>query len=319
MRSEYLRTLVESIVTGSFAKAADNLCITQSAVSRRIKFLEDECGYPLVDRSGPLLLTEAGKVVYDRAHKMLQLEDELLRDLRGLAPRQGITFCCTPSFGLAYLPEVIKKFMRCNPDMSELKFSCEMPDKVLDGLHKGIYQVGVIEHSVDLDLSDLDTWDLPGDEVVFVSPSPLGLAEKTVPLESLMTHDLYIRKEGCCSSRLLELNMKNLGRENSEFKRVIFCDDLHMILDAVLEGNGVAFISRSVVEKHVHHGRLRTHHVDGFVHTYRRTLILNKPAVSDPLLKNFVNDIRAVFNDKTSAAPTHSAAASSLAKKVIRR
>ena len=317
MRSEYLRTLVESIATGSFAKAADNLCITQSAVSRRIKFLEDECGYPLVDRSGPLLLTEAGKVVCDRAHKMLQLEDELLRDLRGLAPRQGITFCCTPSFGLAYLPQVINRFMQCNPDMSEFKFSCDMPDKVLDGLHKGIYQAGVIEHSVDLDFSDLEIWDLPGDEVVFVSSSPHGLVDNVVSLDSLMTHNLYIRKEGCCSSRLLEFNMKKLGREISEFHRVFFYDDLHMIVDAVLEGNGVAFISRSVVEKHVHNGRLRTHHVDGFVHAYRRTLILNKPAISDPLLKNFVNGIRAVFNEKKSTAPAPAAA--SLPKKVIRR
>jgi len=55
MELVYLRTFVQSLEAGSFSKAADALCVTQSAVSRRIKFLEDQYGYPLLDRSGPLL------------------------------------------------------------------------------------------------------------------------------------------------------------------------------------------------------------------------------------------------------------------------
>lgn len=67
MELAYLKTLLEMVDTGSFSKAADNLYVTQSAVSRRIKFMEDQYGYPLLDRSGPnLLLTDAGTVVADQ-------------------------------------------------------------------------------------------------------------------------------------------------------------------------------------------------------------------------------------------------------------
>lgn len=297
MKSVYLRTLVESITTGSFSKAAENLFITQSAVSRRIKFLEDQYGYSLIDRSGPVLTaTDVGRIVIEKAEKILQLEDDLLNDLRLLSPRSGITFCCTPSFGISYLPEIMKNFMLLKPDMLELKFIFEMPDKVVDGMRKGLYQVGVIEHSEDYNLTEFETYELPGDDVVFVSSPQLAITEDELPIERLASFDLYTRKEGCCSSKLLDYNMKKLGRNYAEFSRVIYYDDLHLIISSVLEGYGLAFISRSVVEKLATEGVLRTHRAIGFEHAYKRTLIVNKASASTRLLVNFIEEIRNVSN-----------------------
>lgn len=310
MKSEYLRTLVESIATGSFSKAADNLFITQSAVSRRIKFLEEQYGYSLIDRSGPVLTaTDAGLVVMGKAEKMLQLENDLLNDLRELSPRSGIVFCCTPSFGVAYLPEIMKDFMLLKPDMAELKFLFEMPDKVVDGMRKGLYQVGVIEHTEDYDLSEFETYDLPGDDVVFVSAPQMALTDEEVLIERLTRFDLYTRKEGCCSSKLLDYNMKKLGRDYAEFNRVIYYDDLHLIISSVLEGYGLAFISRSVVEKLVTEGALRTHRVPGFEHAYKRTLIVNGASATTRSLGNFIEEIRNVFNKQPQLTNLSSCAA----------
>jgi DNA-binding transcriptional LysR family regulator len=296
VKSEYLGTLLETIATGSFSKAADNLFITQSAVSRRIKFLEDQYGYSLIDRSGPVLTpTDAGRVVIEKAEKMLQLENELLQNLKVLSPKPGITFCCTPSFGVAYLPAIMRDFMLLKPDMSELKFFFEMPDKVVDGMRKGLYQVGVIEHNEDYDLAEFETFELPGDEVVFVSSPQLGLTEDELPLEKLTGFDLYTRKEGCCSSKLLEFNFKKLGKDDAEFSRVIYYDDLHLIISSVLEGYGLAFISRSVVEKQVSEGTLRIHRATGFEHAYKRTLIVNSACTSTPLQESFIKEIRGIF------------------------
>jgi LysR family transcriptional regulator, transcriptional activator of the cysJI operon len=296
VKSEYLRTLVESIAVGSFSKAADNLFITQSAVSRRIKFLEDQYGYSLIDRSGPVLTaTDAGRIVIEKAEKMLQLENDLLNDLRVLSPRPGITFCCTPSFGIAYLPEIMKGFMLLKPDMSELKFYFEMPDKVVDGMRKGLYQVGVIEHNQDYDLAEFETFELPGDDVVVVSSPQLALMEEELTMERLTGYDLYTRKQGCCSSKLLDYNMKKLGRDYAEFSRVIYYDDLHLIISSVLEGYGLAFISRSVVEKLVKEGALRAHRIIGFEHAYKRTLIANSAFASSRVLSNFIEEVQGIF------------------------
>ncbi|WP_188055645.1 LysR family transcriptional regulator [Oryzomonas rubra] len=299
MKSEYLQTLVESIATGSFSKAAETLCVTQSAVSRRIKFIEDQYGFPLIDRSGPVLVpTEAGRIVLEKAEKMLSLEKELLHDLQGISAKPSIMFCCTPAFGVVYLTDILKDFMLSNPDTTELRFFFDMPDKVVDGMREGAYQVGVIEHNENFDLAEFETFELPGDEVVFVSAPELGLADGDVSIDQLTRQDLYTRKEGCCSSKLLDYNMKKLGRDYGEFSRVLYYDDLHLIIDSVRTGGGIAFISRPVVEGLVKEGLLRQHRVTEFEHAYRRTLIVNRavPAVDTPRFDNFIACILSAFD-----------------------
>lgn len=312
MKSEYLQTLVESIASGSFSKAADNLCVTQSAVSRRIKFLEEQYGFPLIDRSGPQLEpTDVGKIVIEKAIKMLSLEKELLHVLQLITPSQSIMFCCTPAFGVVYLTDIMKDFMLSNPDTTELRFFFDMPSKVIDGLHEGIYQAGVIEHTEDFDLSEFETYQLPGDEAVFVSSPQLGLAEGNVSIEQLTSHDLYTRKEGCCSSKLLEINMRNMGRDCAEFKRIIYYDDLHLIIDSVRQGAGIAFVPRPVVEGLVTEGLLRQHRVTEFEHAFKRTLIVNTviSTSSASRLNNFVSCILSEFSDdcskRTSQKPAY--------------
>ena len=68
METRYLNTLVAVVETGTFSKASESLHITQSAVSQRIKFLEEHFGQQLLDRSGQrLALTAAGQLVFNKA------------------------------------------------------------------------------------------------------------------------------------------------------------------------------------------------------------------------------------------------------------
>lgn len=288
---------------GSFSKAAQNLCVTQSAVSRRIQFLEDRYGCPLIDRSGPVLKpTDAGRIVLEKAEKMLALENELLKDLRGAAPMPSVIFCCTPAFGIAYLPNIMQAFMLSHSAISKMKFFFELPDKVVEGLREGIYQAGVIEHYEHFDLSEFETFALPDDELVFVSSPQSGLDSGTVSIDQLLDHNLYLRNKGCCSSKMLAFNMENIGRDVAEFDRLIVCDDLHLILRAVCDGNGITFASRSLVAQHIKQGVLREHRIVGFNHTHQRTLIANTSLPPNPLLKDFISSIFGVFGSAPPAA-----------------
>ena len=296
MKSEYFQTLVEVVAAGSFSRAAERLFVSQSAVSRRIQFLEEHYGYPLIDRSGPVLVpTEEGRIVMEKANKMIALEKELVQDLHEYEHKPGVTFGCTPAFGIVYLPEIMNRFMMLHSSTSEMNFSFELPDKVVEGLREGLYQAGVIEHSERYDLSGFETFELPDDELVFISSPLLGLGEQEVTIDQLVGYDLYIRKEGCCSSKLLSCNMKNNGRSCADFARTIVCDDLHLIISAVGEGNGITFVSRSLVEQHLRQGTLREHRVAGFNHTHHRTLMVNTTCFVTPLLQEFIAGIFAAF------------------------
>lgn len=297
MESIYLKSLIEVVKVGSFSKAAENLCVTQSAVSRRIKFLEDGFGLPLLDRTGPVLVpSEAGLIVIEKASRMLDLEQELLKDLKGVRVQAGVVFCCTPAFGIAYLPHIMKEFMLTNAGLSDMSFFFDVPEKVVEGVREGIYDLGVIEHCECLDLKELSMHTLPNDEVLFVSSPNLGLRQGVVSIEELTGFTLYTRKEGCCSRKFLDLNMKKLGRDSSEFGRTVIYDDLHLILQSVVEGMGIGFISRSVVETYLTEGILREHRVNGFNHSRRRTFLSGSPVKAGTPLAEFKLCIFAAYN-----------------------
>ncbi|OAI92813.1 LysR family transcriptional regulator [Pseudomonas putida] len=77
-----LRTLVAIAQHGSFARAAEAVHLTQSAVSLHIRGLEEEFNAPLFDRSRRLpVLTEAGYLALERAREILALYDGIAAEL----------------------------------------------------------------------------------------------------------------------------------------------------------------------------------------------------------------------------------------------
>ena len=271
--SGYLRTFFEVVRCGSFSKAADILCVTQSAVSRRIKHLEGQYGCLLIDRSLAVLKpTEAGSIMYEKAFQMLELESALDKQIQELNERPVLAFACTRPFGSAYLPAILKRFMARYEGKSDLHLSLETPPNALQGLRDNQFDLIVLEHWDNIDFSPFATVAIGTDTMVFVSAPTLGLLGSEIAVDELITHRLYRRKEDCCSGKLLAHNMCAIGRDPGEFGKVLLYDDLHVIIESVLAGEGIAFISRSLVENHLEEGRLREHKVAGFIHERRRTL-----------------------------------------------
>lgn len=85
---ECLAAIVES---GGFEKAAQRLHVTQSAVSQRLRSLEEQVGSVLVVRSRPLRPTPAGQLLLRHAQQLRLLRADLARDMQELAPHTAGT------------------------------------------------------------------------------------------------------------------------------------------------------------------------------------------------------------------------------------
>ena len=80
-----LRIFTEVIRQGGFSQAGKTVFLTQSAVSKAVRQLEDELGFALIDRSGHKpALTDAGRVAFRHAQTMLTQREDLLTELSEL-------------------------------------------------------------------------------------------------------------------------------------------------------------------------------------------------------------------------------------------
>lgn len=302
MESVYLRTLVEVVKAGSISKAADTLCVTQPAVSRRIKFIEEQYGYPLLDRSGQTLTaTNAGKLVFEKAVKLLEIERELLSGLKSMRENKSIAFICTPTFGVVHLPKIMREFMMEYNDLADLSFMFDNPSKIVEALRDGMHDLAVVEHCESFDFSDLSTVALPGDEMIFASSPTLAVPAGTIDPEALFAQNIFVRKEGCCSRTLLEGNLRAIGRELSDFKSFVVLDDLHMIIQLTREGRGMSFLSRELVQDQIDTGLMLEHRIEGFKHHRNRTMIIHGDCQQpNSPLSFFINILTASFGLPTT-------------------
>lgn len=115
----------------SFTAAAEELCITQSAVSKQVKSLEDALGAPLFLRGGKgLSLTPQGRELYEAARAALsQLASAVDRLLA--VDRASVAVTTTPSFAALWLAPKLAKFQQREPaidvrvDASEARVNLE--------------------------------------------------------------------------------------------------------------------------------------------------------------------------------------------------
>jgi DNA-binding transcriptional LysR family regulator len=108
-----IRSFVKIAELGSFHEAAEILHISQPALTRRIKKLEQGLGTPLLDRTTRRVsLTSVGRDFFPKARRLLDDFEDSILNIRELAERQigQVTLACIPTAAFYFLPSVIRLY-----------------------------------------------------------------------------------------------------------------------------------------------------------------------------------------------------------------
>lgn len=142
-----LSALTEVIELQSFESAANKLFISQSAISQRIKSLEEYIGQPVLIRSQPIVLTTAGEQLVSHFKKVKQLENELAPVLSPDKPQQPVkvSLAVNADSIATWFIQAITPVLQSH--LVELNLMIEHEERTLDKLRTGeaIGAVSVIE------------------------------------------------------------------------------------------------------------------------------------------------------------------------------
>ncbi len=153
---------------GSFQRAAAHLNLSQTAISHRMRKLEEGLGLKLFARTTrEVTLTRAGIEFLPKAQKALGELDQSFDELKqqGAKRRERLDIACLPAFAVNYLPPILSKFHKSQPRVQVRIF--ETPSAAVAEL----VQSGEVEFG--LSVVQTNRWDL---EVETIFASPLALA-----------------------------------------------------------------------------------------------------------------------------------------------
>jgi len=140
---DILRSFVTGVDLGSFAKAADRLGRSTSAISAQLKKLEDQVGAPVLRKAGRgMTPTAAGETLLAYARRLMELNDEAAAAVRGVDLTGAVSLGMQEDFGERILTDVLGRFARAHPKV-RIAASVARNAELLDQLGRGRYDLAL--------------------------------------------------------------------------------------------------------------------------------------------------------------------------------
>lgn len=265
----------------NFRRAAEELCLTQPAVTLQIKALEQDLGVQLFDRSGAhIVLTPAGAMLLKYAGRIEKLEAETLAALAQFSGGQRGELRIGASLTIAQyiLPHLLGAFQRQHPQVRPIVTTCNT-EQVLEALVAHEVEVGFIEGPTMR--RDVRTEAFLEDELVLMAPPAHEWSERGYVDPEELTHErLLLRERGSGTRRVVELALQKAGLKLKHLNLGMEFDSSEGIITAVEAGLGVGFASLWSINKELQAGSLRVVPIRGI--QIKRPLSLAHPLGQEP-------------------------------------
>ncbi len=146
MELRHLRYFAAVAETENVSRAALRLHLSQPALSRQIRDLEDELGFPLLTRTAKSVqLTAAGRTFLDEARAVLLRAEQAIKVARAVATGQRgeLHIGYAPSPTVRILPPALRAFQAALPDV-RVKLHDLSTEEILAGLRDGALQIAFL-------------------------------------------------------------------------------------------------------------------------------------------------------------------------------
>jgi DNA-binding transcriptional LysR family regulator len=268
----------------SYTRAAEELHLSQPAVSMQIRQLEDTVGLALFEKLGKRIqLTEAGHELFHYSQAIncqLREAEEVMQSLKGLSRgRLKVAVASTVNY---YAPRLLAGFSRCYPGVS-LHLDVTNREnlvRLLDANETDLVLMG--QPPEDIDLESEPFMDNP--LVVIAPPAHPLVGAEPIDLQRLAAETFVMREPGSGTRMAMERFFEERGLK---LKRGMEMTRNEAIKQAVRAGLGLSVVSLHTIELELETGRLRVLEVEDFPVIRKWYLVCRKGKRLSPLAEAF--------------------------------
>jgi LysR family transcriptional regulator, low CO2-responsive transcriptional regulator len=248
-----LRALAALADGGSVTSAANQLGLTQPAVTLQLRNLQDLAGLPLVQRTGEgMLLTEAGREVLALSQRIEAAISGCEASIEMMAGRTaGSVSIGAVSTAKYFVPHAIAAFSKLHPKI-DIKLSIGNREEIRQAMHG--YELDIAIMGRPPEDVEVETRLIGDHPHVIVAPKGHWLAKEFGLAVVDLCHETFLTREPGSGTRML---MENLFQASELQPKIgMEMSSNETIKQAVIAGLGIAFISAHTVATEIGDGRL---------------------------------------------------------------
>ncbi|MBI2771188.1 MAG: LysR family transcriptional regulator [Burkholderiales bacterium] len=245
----------------SFSRAAEELHLTQPAVSTQVKKLEDHAGLPLFEQLGKKIhLTPAGVEMLHASRVIIQQFKEVedtMTQFKGVSG--GKLNVAVISAGDYFFPRLLVEFARRHTGVT-LNFGVCNREELLEQMTDNLTDLAIMVRPP----KDMDTVNepfAPHPYVIVAAPDHPLADRKRIPVSRIAREPFVVREKG---SDTWNSMVEAFGTHMAELNIAMEIKSTETIKQAVIAGMGVSFLSAHTISRELQAGSLTVLHVQGF-------------------------------------------------------
>ncbi len=238
MEFDQLRYFLKVAQRGNFTRAAEELGISQPAMSRSIQKLEDELGQPVFERQSRVVsLTDAGVLLQSRAQQVLTIIDDTKAEITDDGESGRVRVGAIPTIAPYFLPTFLKQFASDFPK-AHIVVQENTTDRLLKSCTQGEIDLAIL--ALPIQAKYLEIQELFEEELLLVLPPKHALVDKPqIRVSDIEPYPFVLLDEAHCLSD----NIVTFCRQRS-FQPVAVerTSQLAMVQELVSLAHGVSMI-----------------------------------------------------------------------------
>ncbi|MBN3794109.1 LysR family transcriptional regulator [Burkholderia sp. Ac-20392] len=285
MNFTHLAAFLAVVEAGSVTGASARLHVSQPALTREIRELEERVGVTLFDRlPRGMSPTEAGRLLADYAVRIFSLSDEaeaVLDEFSGLV-RGNLKLAASRTIGSYLLPPVLQAYCQQykNVSIDVMEMNTEQVEASVLAYDR---QLGFVEGPYDT--ASFDSVLFGQDPLIPVAAPSHPLARKRkIGIDEIERHDVLSREPGSGTRNAVEAAFARCGLEFSPRLSVGSAEAMNRLL---VQGTAIAWVSRMTIEPELATGLLARLPVDDLIIERDLTMIWRKDSTLSPSARRF--------------------------------
>jgi DNA-binding transcriptional LysR family regulator len=278
---QLLYTFVKLSYAGQFTKTAEQVGLSQSAVSQQIHKLEQFLGAKLIERSKKYVtLTPQGQELLLKAEKLLLQHESLITEFNKTMMTGRIRFGSPEDFATLYLPGILARFSNLYPNVL-IEVNCELTLKLMEAYEQGGYDIIVFKQEPSHQIENaVSLWEEP---LVWAHGKSYNLdraiQERVVRLVLSPAPCVY-------RSRAIEA----LEKQGIAWEQVYTSPSVTGTVAAVRGGLGITVLPVTSVPVDLIHVPPTQNHLPTLEATQIKLLTIQNPSQAIQVFKNFIQE-----------------------------